>query len=79
MTFASLCFFPFLVLIPSSSSSPSDARGTPLLTCDVWEHAYYIDHRNARAKYVETWWKLVNWSFAEENYAKALKSETSKL
>mmetsp|Transcript_45027 Transcript_45027/g.113422 ORF Transcript_45027/g.113422 Transcript_45027/m.113422 type:complete len:195 (+) Transcript_45027:105-689(+) len=40
---------------------------TPLLTCDVWEHAYYIDFRNDRAKYIETWWKLVNWEFASQN------------
>ncbi len=48
--------------------------GTPLkdgkkvlLTCDVWEHAYYIDYRNARAKYVEVFWSLVNWDFVAAN------------
>ncbi len=40
---------------------------TPLITCDVWEHAYYIDYRNARPKYVEAFWTLVNWEFANEN------------
>ncbi len=38
-----------------------------ILTCDVWEHAYYIDYRNARAKYVEAFWNLINWDFAESN------------
>ena len=41
---------------------------TPLLVCDVWEHAYYIDYRNARAKYVEGFWQHLNWKFAQENF-----------
>jgi superoxide dismutase, Fe-Mn family len=44
--------------------------GVPLFTLDVWEHAYYIDYRNARAKYVESFWKVLNWHFAEENLSK---------
>jgi len=41
----------------------------PLLTVDVWEHAYYIDFRNLRAKYVETFWNYVNWDFVARQYA----------
>ena len=53
----------------SNAGNPLVNGQTPLLTCDVWEHAYYIDYRNARAKYVETFWNLVNWEFVAKNLA----------
>jgi len=49
----------------------SDGSGVPLLTCDVWEHAYYIDYRNARPKYLESYWSIVNWDFAAEQIQRA--------
>jgi Fe-Mn family superoxide dismutase len=51
----------------SNAGCPLKDGKTPLLTCDVWEHAYYIDFRNDRAKFVETFWKLVNWDFVAKN------------
>ena len=53
----------------SNAGTPLTQGKTALLTCDVWEHAYYIDYRNARPKYVETFWNLVNWEFAAKQFA----------
>jgi len=51
----------------SNAGNPLLSGHTPLLTCDVWEHAYYIDYRNARADYLEKWWELINWDFVSQN------------
>lgn len=50
--------------------TPLTESKTPILTLDVWEHAYYIDYRNARPKFVESFWELINWDFANENLKK---------
>lgn len=57
------------VLNTSNAGTPMTSGKTALLTCDVWEHAYYVDYRNARAKYVESFWGLVNWDFVAKNFA----------
>ena len=54
------------VVSTSNAGNPLTDGKTPLLTCDVWEHAYYIDYRNKRPDYVNNFWSLVNWQFVNE-------------
>lgn len=54
----------------SNAGCPLTAGQTPVLTVDLWEHAYYIDYRNVRPDYMKAFWALVNWDFVNENLAK---------
>lgn len=56
------------IINTSNAATPLIQGKKPLLTIDVWEHAYYIDYRNARAKYLEEIWKIINWNFVASNY-----------
>ncbi len=53
----------------SNAGNPMTDGQTPLLTIDVWEHAYYIDYRNARPKYLEAIWQIINWDFVSANFS----------
>ncbi len=55
------------IVSTSNAGTPITQDLEPVLTCDVWEHAYYIDTRNARPAYLENFWKLVNWDFVASN------------
>ncbi len=58
-----------LSIVQESNAGNPMRRGlTPLLTCDVWEHAYYLDKQNRRPDYVSDWWKLVDWKKVSERY-----------
>ena len=54
----------------TNAGTPMTSGQTALLTVDVWEHAYYVDYRNARPKYLEEIWKIFNWDFVADNFAK---------
>ncbi|WP_239364833.1 superoxide dismutase [Snodgrassella communis] len=53
----------------SNAATPLTSTNTPLLTCDVWEHAYYIDYRNSRPNYLSNFWEIINWSEVEKRFA----------
>jgi superoxide dismutase, Fe-Mn family len=57
------------IMTTSNANTPLRDGHVPLLTCDMWEHAYYIDHRNDRAAYLKNFWPLVNWEFVAANLA----------
>jgi superoxide dismutase, Fe-Mn family len=55
------------IVTTANANTPARDGQTALLTCDVWEHAYYIDHRNDRGAYLKEFWPLVNWDFVTAN------------
>lgn len=57
------------IVTTGNADTPLRTGDKPVLTCDVWEHAYYVDYRNDRKKYVESWWNIVNWDFAAKQFA----------
>ena len=58
--------------VTHDAGNPLLSGDTPLIACDLWEHAYYIDYRNARLRYLESFWNIANWRFAQDRFAQSL-------
>lgn len=65
------------IMNTSNADTPVRQGITPLLTCDVWEHAYYLDYQNSRPNYLKAFWELVDWEFVNKLYSVAEKNEQS--
>jgi superoxide dismutase, Fe-Mn family len=62
------------IINTSNANTPITSKQVPLLVCDVWEHAYYIDYRNARADYLNAFFKIIDWEFVSKNFEKNASS-----
>ncbi|KEP65800.1 UNVERIFIED_CONTAM: superoxide dismutase SOD3 [Hammondia hammondi] len=63
------------VIDTHDAGNPITMKKWPIITCDLWEHGYYLDRQNDRGAYVKSWWNVVNWDFANEKLEKAMRGD----